>query len=357
LNALGLTQTLARKKWSGHSGGNFYYGTTASGGTSGAGTVFRVSSSGSLTTLWSFTGGSDGALPYAGLVQGSDGNFYGTTTSGGTSGAGTVFWVSPSGSLTTLWSFTGGSDGAHPYAGLVQGSDGNFYGTTAYGGASGIGTLFKLIMPCTISTSSSPSDGGTTSGGGTDACGTSMTVCATPNACYGFVNWTDQSGNVISTSACWTVTANGNVNLVANFAVVDSVGDGIPDWWRAEYFPNVDPAGMSTNNLSCATCDADGTGQNNLFKYVAGLDPTNPASVFVLKIASVPGQPNQKNLTFNPLATGRTYTPEFRTDLTAGAYATLAGYSGPQTNSTEVSETDLNATQSSKFYRIRITYP
>ena len=67
-----------------------------------------------LTSLWSFTGGVDGANPYAGLVQGSDGNFYGTTSGGGASGNGTVFRISPSGNLTNLWSFTGGSDGANP---------------------------------------------------------------------------------------------------------------------------------------------------------------------------------------------------------------------------------------------------
>ena len=120
------------------SDGNFY-GTTAGGGTNGdAGTVFKISANGALTTLYSFTGGNDGANPQAGLVQGSDGNFYGTTADGGTNGGdGTVFKISATGALTTLYSFTGGKDGADPYAGLVQGSDGNFYGTTAGGGTNG----------------------------------------------------------------------------------------------------------------------------------------------------------------------------------------------------------------------------
>src|ERR1039457_1010591 len=72
---------------------------------------------------------SDGQDPLAGLVQGSDGNFYGTTNQGGAMGAGTVFKITPAGALTTLYPFAG-SDGSHPYAGLVQGTDGNFYGTT-----------------------------------------------------------------------------------------------------------------------------------------------------------------------------------------------------------------------------------
>ena len=122
------------------SDGNFY-GTTSVGGTNNSGTVFKISANGALTSLYSFTGSNDGAYPDAGLVQGSDGNFYGTTSSGGTNdaqrnyGYGTVFKISPNGALTSLYSFTGGNDGAYPQAGLVQGSDGNFYGTTQYGGA------------------------------------------------------------------------------------------------------------------------------------------------------------------------------------------------------------------------------
>src|SRR2546423_489003 len=90
-----------------------------------------------------------GEHPYASLVQGGDGNFYGTTQQGGASGNGTVFRMTPVGGLTTLVEFTGNgasNKGSAPYAGLVQGSDGNFYGTTANGGASGFGTIFKISM-------------------------------------------------------------------------------------------------------------------------------------------------------------------------------------------------------------------
>jgi uncharacterized repeat protein (TIGR03803 family) len=131
------------------SDGNFY-GTTQYGGTFGWGTVFKISTNGALTSLYSFgsvqdTNGTplDGGLPMAGMVQGSDGNFYGTAYWGGTYTNGTVFKISPSGTLTSLHSFTGGSDGANPFAGLVQGSDGYFYGTT-YGGGIGYGTVFKI---------------------------------------------------------------------------------------------------------------------------------------------------------------------------------------------------------------------
>ncbi len=128
------------------SDGNFY-GTTVNGGPFNLGTVFRISPSGSETMLYWFAGSSynDGQNPYAGLVQGSDGNFYGTTWGGGTHGNGTVFRISPGGSYTNLYSFVGDfNDGAAPYAGLVQGSDGNFYGTTWWGGPFNLGTVFRI---------------------------------------------------------------------------------------------------------------------------------------------------------------------------------------------------------------------
>jgi uncharacterized repeat protein (TIGR03803 family) len=101
-----------------------------------------------LTNLYSFVGGNDGANPYAGLLLGSDGSFYGTTQSGGTNGGeGTIFKISASGAYTSLYSFSGGNDGANPQAALVQGSDGSLYGTTANGGPSGAGTVFRLTLP------------------------------------------------------------------------------------------------------------------------------------------------------------------------------------------------------------------
>jgi uncharacterized repeat protein (TIGR03803 family) len=123
-----------------------FYGTTAVGGAHFKGTVFKIDAAGSLITLHSFSGSpAEGANPVAGLVQGSDGNFYGTTALGGTHFRGTVFNIDATGSLTTLHSFSGSpSEGALPFAGLVQGSDGNFYGTTVLGGAHGAGTVFTL---------------------------------------------------------------------------------------------------------------------------------------------------------------------------------------------------------------------
>jgi uncharacterized repeat protein (TIGR03803 family) len=132
--------------------GNFY-GTTVDGGLSASGTVFRVTPEGVLTTLYSFcfnNNCTDGDDPEAGLIQASDGNFYGTTYSGGTvvnkhcvQGCGTVFQITPAGVLTTLHSF-GSSDGGGPSAALVQATDGNLYGTTIAGGAANKGTVFRI---------------------------------------------------------------------------------------------------------------------------------------------------------------------------------------------------------------------
>jgi len=133
--------------------GNFY-GTTYQGGANNLGTVFSITSSGTLTTLYSFSG-ADGSLPYASLVQGTDGNFYGTTSAGGANSDGTVFQITPAGALTTLHSFcspTNCSDGSLPYAGLVQGTDGSFYGTASSGGQNGKGTIFKITSAGALTT-------------------------------------------------------------------------------------------------------------------------------------------------------------------------------------------------------------
>ena len=132
--------------------GNFY-GTTGAGGTSNWGTVFKMATNGSLTLLYSFcakNGCADGSDPQSGLIQATDGNFYGTTFSGGAHGEGTVFKVTSSGALSTLYSFcalAACTDGSSPIADLVQASDGSFYGTTQYGGSYDYGTVFR-ITPC-----------------------------------------------------------------------------------------------------------------------------------------------------------------------------------------------------------------
>jgi uncharacterized repeat protein (TIGR03803 family) len=136
--------------------GNFY-GTTAAGGVSDEGTVFEMSPAGKIVTLYSFCsqpGCSDGAVANAGLIQATNGNLYGTTADGGTN-FGTVFEITPAGKLTTLYRFcslSGCADGSNPEAGLLQASDGNFYGTTCCGGTYGDGTVFKITKAGVLTT-------------------------------------------------------------------------------------------------------------------------------------------------------------------------------------------------------------
>jgi uncharacterized repeat protein (TIGR03803 family) len=151
--------------------GNFYgvaslggIGETCSTGTFGCGTIFKLTPSGTLTVLHSFCGGNgcgslatDGATPLGRLAIGPDGNLYGTTQTGGVYeglyNSGTIFRVSLSGAYQLLHIFSGANgtgDGENPAAGLTLASDGNFYGTTQYGGTSGFGTIFKMSLAGTV---------------------------------------------------------------------------------------------------------------------------------------------------------------------------------------------------------------
>src|SRR5580704_17323048 len=125
-----------------------FYGTTYQGAAFNAGGIFKMTSSGTETTIYSFCtqlGCTDGLGPRGGIILDSDGNFYGPTLYGGPNSEGTVFQVTPAGVLTTLHSFDG-SDGYYPIGGLSQGTTGVFYGITPVGGSSGDGTIFSLSI-------------------------------------------------------------------------------------------------------------------------------------------------------------------------------------------------------------------
>jgi len=120
------------------------YGTTSLGSAANAGVVYKLATSGQETVLYSFTGGSDGADPVAGLTRDSAGNLYGTTFHSGTADMGVVFKVSTTGQETVLHSFTGGADGGNPEAGVTLDPEGNLYGTAIGGGAAGAGVVYEL---------------------------------------------------------------------------------------------------------------------------------------------------------------------------------------------------------------------
>ena len=255
--------------------GNFY-GTTASFGANNEGTLFMMTPAGKLTTLYDFCSQAnclDGAIPTGKLALGTNGNFYGTTSSGGTNYLGTVFEVTPSGKLTTLYrfcTFSGCPDGSGPSAGLVLASDGNFYGTTAQGGAYNDGTVFKITPTGVLTTLASfdwthganpdfgaliqASDGnfyGTTDQGGTQGYGTvfkitpdgklftlynfcSQTSCTDGNYPYGglvqagngkFYGATTEGG-INGSGTVFEITAAGNLTTLHSF---DSSDGAVPE--------------------------------------------------------------------------------------------------------------------------------
>ncbi len=201
-------------------GGNFY-GTTLLGGVNGGGTVFKITSSGTLTTLYSFcsqSGCTDGDIPYAGLIQGTDGNFYGTTLGGGANGDGTVFKITSGGTLTTLYSFCSQGDcteGAYPYAGLIQGADGNFYGTTSQWGANYEGgTVFKITSGGTLTALYSfCSQSGCTDGAEPFA----GLIQGTDGNFYG----TTSSGGANGYGTVFGITPAGQLSTLHSFALTD----------------------------------------------------------------------------------------------------------------------------------------
>jgi uncharacterized repeat protein (TIGR03803 family) len=195
--------------------GNFY-GTTESGGAYGYGTVFKITASGKLTTLYSFCTRSncaDGAAPLAGLIQASDGNFYGAAAFGGQgdcsglagTGCGTIFKITSAGKLTTLHVFDV-TDGGNPEAGLIQATDGNFYGTTVIGGANGDGTVFRMTPAGKLTTLHSFNN--------TDGANPySSLTQATDGNLYGTTNQQGANGN----GTVFKITLAGKLTTIHNF--------------------------------------------------------------------------------------------------------------------------------------------
>jgi uncharacterized repeat protein (TIGR03803 family) len=130
--------------------GNFY-GTALFGGVNGDGTVFKYGSDGTFIVLHAFNG-TDGEFPEHGVVADTAGNLYGVTAFGGAHDQGSVFKIDSAGNFSTVYSFTGGADGGFLYGGLAIDGDGTLYGSTAGGGANNAGTVFKLAQDGTLTT-------------------------------------------------------------------------------------------------------------------------------------------------------------------------------------------------------------
>src|SRR5579859_4710015 len=248
------------------SDGNFY-GTTYFGGTNGNGAVFKITAAGLEAVLYSFAGGTaDGSGPQAAMIQGSDGNFYGTTYAGGTNNGGTVFKITPTGVETVLHLFTGGpTDGAHPQAALIQGSDGNFYGTALVGGPTDNGTVYKTtpagvesvlysfsrgsegLGPVGLTQGSDGNFYGTTSSGGTTSNGAvfKITPAGVESVLYSFAGGTaDGSGP----QAALIQGSDGNFYGTTSFGGTSGNGTVF----------KITPAGVETVLHSFFTVGADG---------------------------------------------------------------------------------------------------
>jgi uncharacterized repeat protein (TIGR03803 family) len=247
------------------------YGTTYAGGSKGDGVVFKITASGTFTALHSFcsqTACADGQNPFAGLVQGIDGNLYGTTLAGGAHGDGTIFKITPGGTLTTLHSFcsqSGCTDGEFPQTGLIQAIDGNFYGTTILGGAYGNGTIFKITPTGTLTALYSVcSQVGCPDGNYLYA----PLTQATDGNLYGIM----QIGGSHGYGTIFRITTTGTLTTLYSFCSQSGCADG-------EY-----PAGglvQDTNGaLYGTTADGGANGYGTIFSLSIGLGPfveTQPA--------------------------------------------------------------------------------
>ncbi|MGA8150428.1 MAG: choice-of-anchor tandem repeat GloVer-containing protein [Terriglobales bacterium] len=238
------------------------YGTTYAGGSFNNGTVFRITTAGDLTSLHSFcasAGCPDGSTPDAGLVLGGTGFFYGVTQVGGANTIGTIFQIGPKGKLTTLYSFcplTNCPDGAQPTTALIQGSDGNLYGTAMDGGANGnFGTVFrfKLTNPSGLTVLHSfCALAGCTDGGIPLA----SLVQGTGGKFYGSTEtFGAQNGGTI-----FQMTAHGTLTTIYTFCSLASCADGNSPQGRliqatnGDFYGTTSRGGTSTNcNGGCGT--------------------------------------------------------------------------------------------------------
>jgi uncharacterized repeat protein (TIGR03803 family) len=270
------------------SNGNFY-GTTSNGGGSnacngpGCGTIFEITPAGEFTVLHLFNF-ADGFIP-SGLVQASNGNFYGTTARGGVvneacptgPGCGTVFEMTPAGNLTTLYTFHG-DDGWNPYGGVVQGTDGNFYGTTACGGASNSGTVFEITPGGQLTTlhSFDLTDGSfpTALTQATDGNLYGTTVAGGPTAVYGTMN----GGN----GTVFEITLEGALTTLYNFPQApgpEAWLDGAQPWGGLVQATDGNFYGTTIMGGTGYNCGTAGCG--TVFSLSVGLDPfvkTEPTS-------------------------------------------------------------------------------
>ena len=305
----------------------YFYGTTR-WGWNGGGSVFRVTTTGAFKLINSL----DDSLPGVGweliapLVQGMDGNLYGTTFAGGTNGPGTVFKLTLSGALTPLYSFTGGLDGGHPQAGLVQDKSGYLYGTTSEGGTFYDGTVFKMATNGNLIWAVSfNGTNGSNAGYGIPAFLEAPLIQASDGNLYGVT----PSGGTFGDGTVFQISTNGLLTVLHSFQGSDGAN----------------PFGLMQGrdgNLYGTTWEGGTDGGGTVFRLV--IPPGTPSvnttgGIFNIKWNAVPGQ---------------TYQVQYSTDLSKTNWMSLISAITP-TNSTAAA-IDSVGPDSQRFYRI-VEYP
>ncbi len=281
----------------------YFYGTTYEGGANNQGTVFRIiTPSDTLKTLYSFdntTNATDGVEPYAGLVEATDGNFYGTTYGGGSYLYGTVFKITANGTLTTLHSFDV-TDGYFPIAGLIQATNGYFYGTTFAGGANDDGTVFKITPSGTLTTlhSFDVTDGAYPWAG---------LVQATDGNLYG----TTYGGGANGQGTVFKITPNGTLTTLYDFCSQSGCTDG--------YEPVAELVQGTNGTLYGTTEEGGVNGEGTVFSLSVGLGPfveTLPSSGKVGAAVTILGTnlTTATSVTFN--GTAATFTVASSSEIT-----------------------------------------
>ncbi len=308
--------------------GNFYGTTQGGGANANFGTIFRISPSGVLTTLYSFSNSPvDGAVPsQLGLVQGSDSNFYGTTqgVSWWTGKAtGTVYRISPSGVFSNLYSFLGQTNGYQPNGGLVQGADGSFYGTTAWGGPNGFGTVFRISPSGNFTSvwSFSQSDGTYPSAG---------LVQGSDGNLYGMTS----GGGAYSNGTVFRINTSGSLTVLQSI-VSGSAPNGLMQGSDGNFYGTTQQGGTYSNGT--------------VFRFSIPLNP--PAN----QIASI--QRAGTNLVLSiPSVAYETYQLQFTTDLTSGIWSNVPVVSVTNSIGGPLTLTNFGgAVGPQAFYRFAIT--
>ena len=305
----------------------YFYGTTR-WGWNGGGSVFRVTTTGAFTLINSL----DDSLPGVGweliapLVQGMDGNLYGTTFAGGTNGPGTVFKLTLSGALTPLYSFTGGLDGANPQAGLVQDKSGYLYGTTSGGGTFGDGTVFKMATNGSLIWAVSfNGTNGSNAGYGIPAFLEAPLIQASDGNLYGVT----PSGGGFGDGTVFQISTNGLLAVLHSF----------------QYSDGATPFGLMQGrdgNLYGTTWQGGTDGGGTVFRLV--ISPGTP---------SVTTTGGLLNINWKAVP-GQTYQVQYTTDLSKTNWMSLISAITP-TNSTAAA-IDSVGPDSQRFYRI-VEYP